>query len=323
MAANFESGVTYGEKSWHGQESNLAADDVRRYDVVESLREGKMLWRVTKKPHGIVGDEDESWNGTPAPGAFGVYREDTHAFLGEVGNTFDTMQNEDLFKRAQQFLDAKQLRVETCGSLDEGRKVYMQFSLARGPYDIGGGDMIEPKLLFASAHNGSMANSTLWTPTRTVCANTLAVALNNNTGIIKVRHTKSQHEALDAVMQIIDVANRSFEATCIQYKELLRCKISEADLKKYVKLVLKMDDTPDAVVSKTTANQFDRIFYLALHGKGQSRSELTAWSAYNGVTEWTSHFRQKNVEARKKSVWFGASAETNKRALTLASQLAS
>ena len=73
------------------------------------------------------------------------------------------------------------------------------------------------------------------------------------------------------------------------------------------------------------AKQLDRIVSLALHGRGNNPGELTAWSAYNGVTEWTSHFRtpSASVSARQKSLWFGTSAGTNRKALELALALAS
>ncbi len=50
MADLFESGVTYGEKSWHEKENNLAADDPRRFSARESLEASSMMWGVTTLP---------------------------------------------------------------------------------------------------------------------------------------------------------------------------------------------------------------------------------------------------------------------------------
>lgn len=318
MAANYEAGVTYGERAWHGEDENRSADDSRRFSVEETIKAG-LDWSVAKKPLAIASTEGDI-AGTMAEGVFGVFRTDRWQCLGAVGSDYECLQNRDIFEQFQPFLDAGQLSFESCGSLDEGRRVFVQARLCQEDTDIGGGDTIAPMLLIASSHDGSLATRVGFTPVRVVCQNTLSAAVSRG-GLLKIRHTKSQTAALDAVMKTCDVARQEFAATCEQYKQLQRLPIDRKTLEAYVRRVLEVKDGEK--MSSRKARSFDRIIRNALYGRGQSASELTAWSAYNGVTEWTTHSRQSDAKARQKSVWFGASAETNRKALGLALAIAS
>lgn len=339
MADLFESGVTFGAKSWHGKENNLQAGDDRRYSVQETIEAAGMNWGVTKLPLAIAAPRPavlDRWGkvlkpadlhspdlaGEIAAGAYGVFRTDRWECLATVGEDYTCLQNRQIFEQFQPYLDCRELSFESAGSLDGGKRVYVQARLNIDDGDIGGGDKVSPMLLIASSHDGSLATRVGFTPIRVVCANTLAAAVSRG-GLLRVKHTAGQNDAMAAVMETVDIARQQFVANCEQYRKLIRVGISKADLSRYVKQVLGLPEGKERKdFSTRVLNQFDHICRLALHGRGQSASELTLWSAYNGVTEWTSHFRQKSSDDRKKSVWFGASAATNSKALELALTIA-
>ena len=72
-------------------------------------------------------------NDIPVPDKLAVVREDSHAILGVVGNTYRPVQNRECFG----FLDAvvadESLRYHTAGALGKGERVWM---LAKLPDDI-------------------------------------------------------------------------------------------------------------------------------------------------------------------------------------------
>jgi len=321
MADHFESGVTFGERSWHGKEDNRSADDEARYSMERTLELSGMDWETVKVPL-VVAPEQGELSGAEATDCFGVFRTDINRCLAHVGSDYTCLKNRDIFERFQPFADARQLAFESAGALDEGRRVYVQARLSHDDIDIGGGDLIKPLLLLASSHDCSLATHIGFTPQRVVCDNTLSAAIGRG-GLLRVKHTKGQQEALDSLMETVDLARGQFVASCEKYHELLETPINSKDLEKYVKLVLDIVEVDDKKISQRTVNQFEKIVTLALYGKGQSPDKLTAWSAYNGVTEWTSHFRQSDQNTRLKSVWFGASQKTNRKALDLALTLAS
>lgn len=319
MAANFESGITYGQKSWHEQEENRRADDIRRFSIVETIRGAKMDWRVSKHALAVATGD---LAGTIAPMSYGIFRTDTWAQVGSVTQAYEVLQNEEIFAQFQPFADARQLAFESAGSLDGGRKIYVQARLCESDIDIGDNDVVRPYLLIASSHDRSISTHVGFTPQRVVCQNTLRMALGQD-GYLRVRHRSGQKDSLALIMESIDLARADFAANCELYGKLKATPINHNDLRKYVRQVLDMDEV-DADNSTCVKNQFEAILSKALFGKGQNADELSLWSAYNGVTEWITHNRQKNADPMKRneSNWFGSGAKLNDRALSIAMSLA-
>ncbi len=329
MAALFESGVTFGEKSWHGLENNLLSTDERRYSVAGTMAAAGMDWTVTKLPL-VVAPGHGDLSGTAADGVFGVFRTDRWECLAAAGADYQCLQNADIFAQFQPFLDCRELSFESAGSLDGGKRVYVQARLACENINVGNGDgrdEVSPYLLIASSHDGSLATRVGFTPIRVVCNNTLSAACNSGRSqLLKVKHTRGQRDAISAIMETVDLARRQFVANCEQYRKLANMPIDRDTLASYVKQVLGIDplERDRSKFSSRLMNQYDRVINLAVYGKGNPGrlADVTLWNAYNGVTEWTSHYRQKSADDRNKSVWFGASAATNSKALELALTLA-
>ena len=68
----------------------------------------------------------------------------------------------------------------------------------------------------------------------------------------------------------------------------------------------------------------EEIVGLAEAGRGNDLPSIrgTYWSAYNGVSEWLTYSRGRSDDNRLNSLWFGAGALTNRRALELALDMA-
>jgi hypothetical protein len=61
-----------------------------------------------------------------------------------------------------------------------------------------------------------------FTPIRVVCANTLALAHADRAGskLIRVRHTRRLADNLEALREVLDLADQEFTATAEQYRRL-------------------------------------------------------------------------------------------------------
>ena len=57
-------------------------------------------------------------------------------------------------------------------------------------------------------------------------------------------------------------------------------------------------------------------------GNDTAAVRRTLWAAYNGVTEFLTHARGKDADARINSLWFGDAANVSRRALEAALALA-
>ena len=90
-----------------------------------------------------------------------------------------------------------------------------------------------------------------------------------------------------------------------QYRLLVRKSINQADLKKYVRRVLKVEEGKET--STRMENTIKDIIGRCESGKGNDLPSVrgTLWTAYNGLNEWLSYERGHNQQNRLNSLWFG------------------
>jgi hypothetical protein len=114
----------------------------------------------------------------------------------------------------------------------------------------------------------------------------------------------------------------SAAAAAEQYRRLARRSINQTDLRRYVKKVFKVEDDQEA--GSRLRNLMEEIVGLAETGRGNNLPSIrdTYWSAYNGVSEWLTYRRGRRDDSRLNSLWFGASAVTNRHALDVALDMA-
>jgi len=319
MAHKFETGVFYGDKAWHSLGTTLDAGDARRRSVVDTMSAAGLDWRVEKMPLMVSNEATvpAEIRGAGILGSYGVFRLSDWSHLGTVGDRYECLQNADMFQWFQPFLDAGVAEFETAGSLDSGRIPWVLARMTIDDLEVSTGDSIRPYILLTSSHDGKFATRAGFTPIRVVCWNTLSASVQDSRSqLLRVRHTSSQAQSLNAIRQAMDLLAGEFRATVDQYRKLQSMPISRSDLRKYVKLVFDMPED-DADLSGRSRNMLDRIVTLATHGTGQ-QGDLNAWSAYQGVTHYLSHERNKDASKRVQSLWLGDSAQVNARAFELA-----
>jgi hypothetical protein len=190
--------------------------------------------------------------------------------------------------------------------------------LNRDPLVIAEGDMVEKFLLLSHGHDGSLAVRAGFTPIRVVCQNTLSMAHGSDASrLIRIKHTKDVLENLANVREIMDAANAEFEATAEQYRRLARKSVNQADLRKYVKRVLKIE-------TRTTPASASRTLPSGSSGWPKRAGQRSAFGAGNSVdglqrvSEWLTYNRGRSGDNRLNSLWFGDSALTNRHALEVA-----
>ena len=123
-----------------------------------------------------------------------------------------------------------------------------------------------------------------------------------------------------AIRETINLVDESFEATAAQYRKLLACQVSPADLRRYVKLVLGAARGRNGL-SGRARNTLADVVELCRRGVGNDGK--TAWSAYNGVTHYVTHQYGHTADSRLRANWYGAGRRMNDRASAWRLQLAS
>lgn len=286
--------------------------------VAEGIKQAGLDWPVQLRPLFLQ-------DGRQAP-AFATVRGDNDFVLGVVGEKYRPLQNAEAFSFFQPFLDAGEATLETAGSLAEGRKVWVLARLNRTPVVVGPGDEVEKFLLLSNGHDGSLAVRVGFTPIRVVCANTLAMAHRGEASqLIRLKHSSNVAINLANIRETVDAVNARFEATAEQWRLLARKDISQADLRKYVRLVLSPELPENEEPSARMKNIFESVYRLFEDGRGQNLPSScgTAWGMYNALTEYLGYEAGRSDDSRLSSLWFGAGVKTNERALQVALDMAS
>ena len=312
MPAAVENMMFVGETPWHGL-GNKVDDGINVNDAIVAAG---LDWEVGLKDLQTVDGVPVSHRAT--------YRKSDGSILGVVGPRYTPLQNKDAFDWFQPFLDANECSIHTAGSLHYGQKVWVLAQLNRDNSEIVSGDEVCKFILLSNSHDGTTAIRVGYTPIRVVCVNTLAFAHNNtNSKLIRIRHTRSSQKNLESVRDIMDNINAEFEATAEQYRFLAGKNFNQADINKYVKVVLGIDKTPDEDIKTRTRNIMDEIM-SRIEGPKQSATNVrgTWWAAYNGFNEYLNYAKGRTTDNRLDSLWFGVNANDNMKALNTALEFA-
>ena len=314
MAHAVEQMMFVGATPWHGLGNKL--DEAPT--ISEAIAAAGLDWEVGLKD--LV-----TTDGQPVP-ARATYRKTDDSILGVVGPRYTPLQNDAAFNWFQPFLDAGECNLHTAGSLHNGQKVWVLAQLNRDNSEIVKGDEVGKFILLSNSHDGTTAIRVGYTPIRVVCANTMAVAHSKGSGskLIRIRHTASSKVNLENVRDIMDNINAEFDATAEQYRFLASKNFNQADVRRYVKVMLDIEGTPDEQIKTRTRNIMDDIL-ATIEGPKQNMPGVrgTYWAAYNGYNEYLNYTKGRTADNRIDSLWFGLNANDNAKALQTAVQFAS
>jgi phage/plasmid-like protein (TIGR03299 family) len=328
MPANFESGFTVGEWSWHREEINLKEAP----DTETGIKVSGLDWDVYLKKICLYNDpittntalvNQNTATSTPFTDYFATVRSTDNSVLGVVGKRYRPLQNRDAFKIFDPFLATQQATLETAGSLDHGRKIWVLAKLNLDPMQITPKDVVNKYILLSHSHDGSLAIRLGFNPVRVVCSNTLAMAHGaKDARMVRVKHTANAVVNLEAVRETMNLWNQQFDATAEQYRFLAsRDGINQTDVRNYIKLVLNLSEE-----GKKHTTRMNTLIQNVIHrvetAPGQIGVQMSPWKLYNGVNYYLAHDTGRTEDGRLNSLWFGPGQTKNQNALDLALKLA-
>ncbi|QLF83421.1 hypothetical protein SEA_NICEHOUSE_208 [Rhodococcus phage NiceHouse] len=204
--------------------------------------------------------------------------------LGDGSDDYCIMQNEELFEFGALFGQ----RWETAGSIKNGTVVFgtlaLETEIVIDP--SGANDVIKQYLMLSTSHNGKLALVVGVTPVRVVCQNTLLVAVGNLKSQIKLRHTKTMSERLNAAKTTAEFAIKYGENFKSESVKLFETPVDDNKFWSIVNEVYKKpsdEDKNKANLTKWT-NKTDELMGL-WRGKTQENIAGTGWAAVNAFTE--------------------------------------
>lgn len=318
MAAAIDTMAYVGETPWHGEGTKVTDKAIKR-SAKEFIKSAQMDWDV------FLDNLKSVDFGLDVPNR-AVCREKNGVkiALNVVGPNWQPLQNIKAFEWFQPWLDAGLAEFETAGSLFDGQRVWVLAKLNLDNVDVAKGDTIFPFMLLSNTH-GIGAVKAGWNPIRAVCSNTLAMATAKGVGkMLRVRHTSKLETNLDLMRDTMNLLKQDFEATAAQYKHLASKGFNAADVKKYVKTLVGVEETPDNELPTRTVNRMEGIMKLIFAGKGQDNPAIanTWWAAYNGYNEYLNYVEGRSQDNRMDNLWFGQGINKNSDALQLALDMA-
>jgi phage/plasmid-like protein (TIGR03299 family) len=300
MSHHFETGFLVEEKAWHGLGNVLQ----KAPTIAEGIIDAGLDWSVNEHP---VCWRDEKGNVYESTENKVLVRDRDNSCLGVVGKNYRPLQNIDAFNWFDFLLHEGDAKLETAGSLKDGKRVWVLAKINTEALEVRDGDFVNPYLLLSNSHDGKAAVTIQFTPIRVVCNNTLAAA-NASAKIgksLRIRHSSSLTEKMSIAQNSLDFARQLFPKSIEEYRSMEKQKISRNEFDRYLEAVLDIDKACDHPA-------FENI--LANFGKGRGNRGETYWDAYNGVTEWLDHQRGRTDDTRLESAWFGDSAKIRDRA---------
>ncbi|NJC00220.1 phage/plasmid-like protein (TIGR03299 family) [Xanthomonas sp. 3272] len=242
-----------------------------------------------------------------------LYRSDTRLPLSVVSKRFQVVQPGQILEFYRDLTAYNGFELETAGVLREGRKFW---ALARTGQStvLRGRDRVDGYLLLATACDGTLATTAQFTSIRVVCNNTLAVALGDSGGAIKVPHRS--HFDPDLVKRQLGITVSAWGGFVDRMKALCESPVDPDAADALLRRVLTYT-TPDAahVVNEQAVAKVRALYEGDGRGSRLASSRATAWGLLNAITEHVDHHRRaRSDDHRRDAAWFGQGAKIKQRA---------
>lgn len=353
MAHDFESGFVVRGQAWHG----LAVVLENNPTIGEALQRSGLDLDVLEQTLHTDVLTDAGVQRVDVKGWKAIVRSTDRSVLGVVTDQYKPFQNRDAFGWFQQLVDDGTCRIETAGSLQGGRKVWVQARYADS-IEVKDGDALVPYLLVANGHDGKMSVRVINTPTRVVCWNTMQAAgavEDGDTGHgddavaskgFAIPHQGDVVAKAEAARRAIVAMNRELRITVDVYRKMAGLPVTEDYVRRLAKELFDSDyikardliakfrqreEHADVTIREQTkaaiaelekllhnTGRTERAIVQSFHeGPGSELAGATAWGAFNAITDYLDHGVQGGQDRRMSSSWFGEGARKRRRAFDL------
>lgn len=305
-----ESMAYAGAKPWHGLGNRLPAD--QSIDVWK--QSAGMDWNIEESEVRYVCGKNGIGMINTFPEQKVLYRSDTKIPLSVVSKRYQVVQPGEILEFYRDLTEVGGFELETAGVLREGRKFWALAKTGQST-TLKGRDRVDGYLLLATACDGTLATTAQFTSVRVVCNNTLAIALGDTNGAVKVPH-RSQFDAA-AVKRQLGITVSSWDGFVARMKALVERPVDPDSVEGLLRRVLTYPTQNGSVnVVNEQALKSVRSLYDG-GGKGAllASSRGTAWGLLNSVTEYVDHYRRaRSDDHRRDAAWFGQGAQIKQKA---------
>ncbi len=251
---------------------------------------------------------------------------DRRGRAGIVGRRHVTLQNRRAFAFADELLGTEGPKVETAGSLWGGKRVFLSIELGHLQISVPGDTSpTDLYLLLTNTHDGSGSVEGAVTPIRSVCQNTVNLALGAAQSKFKVRHSGDLDYKMAQAGEALNITSNYAAEFQRLADSLATKKIVDAQVLDILRTAVFPIDA-DAVSAEVLADHAStQAFANYLDSATNDSIRGTAWGALNGIVEFIDYGMEyragrggtgRTVEdVRTDSILAGAAQDKKQRAL--------
>lgn len=323
MIKNGKAQMMYvGQPPWHGLGTKLD----RPATAVEAIQAAGLDWKVRKVPlwacEGTNNAKVLRYEAVVPESRWGL--QDCPVF-GVVGTDYHPLQNAEAFAFFDSIVGHGAAVYHTAGALGEGEQVWILAKLP-GMIEVTASDGLEKYVLLSTGHDGRTCLRMILTPVRVVCQNTLTLALQSGEEVTRAYHTRDMERQLTGVQLKVRALLAGFEDIQEACRAMARKPLDQHGMAEYVAEVFPHPDPLPANGKVPAWITEDRANCTLLfhEGLGNAAADVkgTLWAAYNGVTEYVDHWRERGDGQHMRNVCFGRGYQIKARAYSVACRLA-
>ncbi len=309
MSHEVETMAWANEVPWHG----LGARVDGSFSVDEMLKAAGLDWQVKLLPT-FASDPNDPGNVIELPRK-ALVRSIDNRVLTVTGNGWKPMQNADMLGFMRRYVEAGGAKLETAGSLRNGKTVWGLAKLNHS-FEVRPGDRVEGYLLITSPHEVGRSITVRTTTVRVVCANTMAMAEGEGAVNYSQNHMSEFDHA--AAHHAVQQAHESLAVAEKRAKTIDRLKLSVEDAVRKVlvpvlmpELISNAEVMDDIMLPDVMPAKLQEIIDSLNNAPGATPG--TGWGVLNAVTHWADHVNGRNNATRMQRAWMGDTARAKIR----------
>ncbi len=268
-----------GQPAWHGL-GNQLTDNA---PVEDWVVEAGLTWEVFQSAVQYTSMEGEHVFDDKRV----LFRSDTKEALSIVGKDYKIVQPIEVLEFFRDLTTLHGMKLSAAGSLFGGRRFWATAEIGKS-FEAVSKDHVNGFLLLVTSVDGTLATTAKLTSTRTVCNNTLTVALNDNSKRVVKKSHRVEWDAAQVKMDM-GLIDESWEKFASSIKKLAEVEVSDKFVQEYFQKKFYMkdvlaEDQPAGRI-KEVATLLDRY----KSGQGANFSVGTAWGVVNAATDLFTH----------------------------------
>ena len=233
----------------------------------------------------------------------------------------------DRARMASRLQDTDEATLVTAGSLKKGKVIWVTAKIALEVRIAGMEDeAIQPFLMLTNAHDGSRSLTGVTTPVRTVCWNTLNLAISKAVRAWSVRHTPGMMWKLQDAREALGITFKYYAEMEKAGNALVKAKMTKRDFARFLENLIPYDPEEQASVdigapsraAKNVQEARAAVESIYLNADNLANVRGTKWAAVNAVAEYVDYFRPVRSIFKKDEVTLDERAMAERRFVNVA-----